>query len=211
MQFNTIQGMIPSTLKSMCSLQNIDLEEVNIGGDIAHLMERIPKCSLNNLQVLVLGDTNITDIIPKSISNFTALSILEISINHLSGSVPVEIGMLKNLTVLHMVNNNLSGVISEDHFSSLTNLKNIDLTHTHLQVMVNSNWELPFDLQAAPQIPNWLRWQKSVSYLNISDTGLIGTKYLTLTKLVREGELSRNTTQNGHENTDANLVATLFS
>jgi Leucine-rich repeat (LRR) protein len=45
MQFNTIQGMMPSMLKSMCSLQNIYLDQVNIGGDIAHLLERIPKCS----------------------------------------------------------------------------------------------------------------------------------------------------------------------
>jgi hypothetical protein len=81
-----------------------------------------------------------------------------------------------------MYDNNFSGVITEDHFSSLTNLKDIDLTHTHVQVMVNSNWKPPFDLQTAsfsscylgPEVPNWLRWQKSVSYLNISDTGLIG-------------------------------------
>ena len=32
-----------------------------------------------------------------------------------------------------------------------------------------------------------------------------------LTKSIRDGELSRNTTKNRHENTDANLVATLFS
>ena len=37
------------------------------------------------------------------------------------------------------------------------------------------------------------------------------TKYQTLTKPIREDELSRNTTKNHHENTDANLVATLFS
>ena len=32
-----------------------------------------------------------------------------------------------------------------------------------------------------------------------------------LTKSIRDGELSRNTTKNCHENTEANLVATLFS
>lgn len=179
---NEIQGMIPSTLNRMCSLQNIYLDGVNISGDIAHLMERIPKCSLNSLQELLLDRTNITGTIIESVSNFTALSILDMSNNHLSGSVPVGIGTLQNLTLLRIRDNGFSGVISEEHFSGLTNLKHIDLTHTHLQVMVGSDWEPPFDLHTAAlsscylgQIHNWLRWQKSISYLNISDTGLIGT------------------------------------
>ncbi|XP_022684821.1 receptor-like protein 12 [Setaria italica] len=182
MESNEIQGMIPSTLNRMCSLQNIYLSQINIGGDIAHLMDRIPKCSLNSLQELFLDRTNITGTIIESVSNFTALSILDISYNHLSGSLPVEIGTLKNLTELIIPGNGFSGVISEEHFSGLTNLKYIDLTDTHLQVMVGSDWEPPFDLHTAylsscylGQIPNWLRWQKSISYLNISDTGLIGT------------------------------------
>ena len=37
------------------------------------------------------------------------------------------------------------------------------------------------------------------------------TKCLTLTKLIRDGYLSWNTTRNPHENTYANLEATLFS
>lgn len=141
MESNEIQGMIPSTLNRMCSLQNIYLSQINIGGDIAHLMDRIPKCSLNSLQELFLDRTNITGTIIESVSNFTALSILDISYNHLSGCLPVEIGMLKNLTELIIPGNGFSGVISEEHFSGLTNLKYIDLTDTHLQVMVGSDWE----------------------------------------------------------------------
>ncbi|RCV38620.1 hypothetical protein SETIT_8G157500v2 [Setaria italica] len=181
MRYNEIQGMIPSTLNRMCSLQSIHLSEVNIGGDIAHLMERIPKCSLNSLQELILDRTNITGTIIESVSDFTALSILDISYNHLSGSLPVEIGTLQNLTELRIRGNGFTGVISEEHFSGLMNLKYIDLTGTHLQVMVGSDWEPPFDLHKAylsscylGQIPNWLRWQESISDLNISDTGLIG-------------------------------------
>jgi hypothetical protein len=37
------------------------------------------------------------------------------------------------------------------------------------------------------------------------------TKYQTLTKSFRDGDLSRNSAKYCHENTDANLVATLFS
>ena len=96
--------------------------------------------------------------------------------------MPMEIGTLKNLTELHIGNNNFSGVISETHFSGLWNLKSIDLSYTYLQVKVDSDWEPPFNLDRAflsschlgLQIPNWLRWQKSISYLEMSDAGLIG-------------------------------------
>lgn len=72
--------------------------------------------------------------------------------------------------------------MTEDHFSGLMNLKYIDLSDTFLQIMVHSDWEPPFKLYAAsfsschlgPKIPNWLRTQKSISSLDISNTGLIG-------------------------------------
>ncbi|CAN6353504.1 unnamed protein product [Urochloa humidicola] len=182
MGWNNIKGMVPSTLKNMCSLQSIYLAETNIGGDITDLIERLPNCSWNSLQELFLFDTNITGTTLKSVLNLTALSVLFIQDNHLSGSVPVEIGTLKYLTALHIGNNSFSGVISEAHFSGLTNLKSIHLSDTNLQVVMDSNWEPPFNLSRAflsslhlgPQVPNWLRWQKSISYLDMSDAGLIG-------------------------------------
>nr|ACE86403.1 Cf2/Cf5-like disease resistance protein [Sorghum bicolor] len=177
-----INGMIPSTLKNMCNLRMIDLIGVNVGGDITDLIERLPNCSWNTLQELLLEETNITGTTLKSLLNLTALSILGIGYNDLRGSVPVEIGTLKNLTKLYVASSSLSGVISEDHFSSLTNLKEIYLSQTYLQVIVGSHWEPPFNLHKAyfssvhlgPQVPNWLRWQSSISELDISDTGLTG-------------------------------------
>jgi len=183
MTWNKIEGMIPSTLKNLCSLQAVYLARNNIGSDVADLIERLPNCSWNSLQELHLIGTNITGTTLKSVLNLTALRTLSLHQNHLSGSVPVEIGTLKYLTELYIGGNSLSGVISEAHFSGLTNLKAIDFSHTYLQVMVDSDWIPPFDLDGAylsschlgPQFPNWLRWQKSISYLEMSDVGLIGT------------------------------------
>ncbi|CAL4903267.1 unnamed protein product [Urochloa decumbens] len=183
MRGNNMEGMIPSTLRKLCSLQMVDLGYNNIGGDVTVLIERLPKCSWNSLQELYLEGSNITGTILKPVANLTALNSLYISNNHLSGSVPVDIGTMENLTYLYIGNNSLSGVISEDHFSALTNLKEIDLSHTNLQVLVDSDWEPPFNLDVAhfsschlgPHIPNWLRWQPSISLLEISDTGLSGT------------------------------------
>jgi len=182
MGWNNIEGMIPATLKNLCSLQSVYLAGNIIGGDVTDLIERLPNCSRNSLQKLILSATNITGTTLKSVLNLTALSILYLQENHLSGYVPVEIGTLKYLTYLHFGGNSLSGVISETHFSGLTNLKSIDFSHNYLQVKVDSDWIPPFDLDRAylsschlgPQIPNWLRWQKSISELEMSDAGLIG-------------------------------------
>ncbi|RCV15547.1 hypothetical protein SETIT_3G064800v2 [Setaria italica] len=173
MRGNNMEGMIPSTLKRLCSLQMIDLS-TNKG--------RLPKCSWNSLQELDLSKANITGTTIKSLLNLTTLNALDISRNHLSGSVPVEIGTLRNLTELCIGHNSFSGVISEDHFSGLTNLNEIDLSQNDLQVMVDSDWEPPFNLQFArfsscylgPQIPNWFRWQSNILILDISDSGLTG-------------------------------------
>ncbi|KAG2624106.1 hypothetical protein PVAP13_3KG103000 [Panicum virgatum] len=181
MGWNSIEGMIPATLKNLCRLQAVYLAENNIGGDVTDLIERLPNCSWNSLQELILFETNITGTL-KSVPNLTALSTLFLMKNHLSGSVPVEIGTLNYLAELHIGNNNFSGVISETHFSGLANLKSIDFSQTYLEVKVDSDWEPPFNLDRAflsschlgPQIPNWLQWQKSISYLVMSDAGLIG-------------------------------------
>ncbi|WVZ95837.1 LOW QUALITY PROTEIN: hypothetical protein U9M48_041551, partial [Paspalum notatum var. saurae] len=179
MEGNDFEGMIPSTLENMCSLRIIGLEYNDISGDMTDLIERIPKCSWNSLQELYLDETNLTGMTLKSLLNLTALTRLHISRNHLSGSVPI--GKLKNLTELLVSYNSLSGVISEDHFSDLENLKAIDLSQTHLQLVVGSHWEPPFSLDTfsschmGQQIPNWLRRQSNILKLSVSDAGLVGT------------------------------------
>jgi Leucine-rich repeat (LRR) protein len=104
---NNIKGMIPSTLKSLCSLQTINLGYNSIGGDITDIIERLPNCSSNKLQDLYLMETNITGMTLRSLLNLTNLSMLDISDNYLSGSVPVDIGTLKQLTELYIDSNSL--------------------------------------------------------------------------------------------------------
>ncbi|KAF8667146.1 hypothetical protein HU200_053334 [Digitaria exilis] len=178
MGWNNMEGMIPSTLENMCSLRSVNLSGNSIGGDITDLIQRLPKCSWNKLQELDLLQANISGATLKSVLNLTALTTLVISSNHLSGSVPVEISTLENLTELYIGSNGFSGVMTEDHFAGLRNLKVIELSE--LQLMVDSDWEPPFHLDYAyfsscnlgPQIPNWLRRQKNILSLDISETGI---------------------------------------
>jgi Leucine-rich repeat (LRR) protein len=99
----------------------IDLGYNGIGGDITDIVERLPNCSWNKLQDLYLMESNITGMTLKSLLNLTNLSMLDVSDNYLSGYVPGEIGALKQLTEFYIASNSFSEVMSEDHFSGLTN------------------------------------------------------------------------------------------
>ncbi|KAF6986836.1 hypothetical protein CFC21_004549 [Triticum aestivum] len=174
--------MIPGTMQNMCNLRSLDLSTNNIDMDIREVIDIIPNCSWKNLQELNLRYANITGTTLQFVSNLTSLTMLDVSDNQLRGSVHVEIGMLTNLTDLYLGNNNLSGVISEDHFASLINLQAIDLSQNNLELIIDSHWVPPFSLDVAsfsschlgPQFPEWLRWQKSIRILDISNNGLVG-------------------------------------
>ncbi|KAF6986834.1 hypothetical protein CFC21_004547 [Triticum aestivum] len=202
---NNVDGMIPGALKKMCNLRSLDLSMNNISTDMKEVIHSIPNCSWKNLQQLILESANIIGTTLQFVSNLTSLNMLEVSHNQLSGSMPVEIGALANLTYLDLQQNNLSGsvpveigkltkltyldlsfnnlsgVMTEDHFVGLMNLKYIDLSENYLEVIVDSHWVPPFNLESAwlsycnlgPKFPKWLQWQKSIRELIIPNTGLV--------------------------------------
>ncbi|XP_047047125.1 receptor-like protein EIX2 [Lolium rigidum] len=179
---NNIKRIIPGTLQNLCNLRSLYLDYSNISVDISEVIQKIPNCSWRNLQELTLAYNNITGTTLNFVSNLTSLRKLDVSDNQLSGSVPVEIGRLANLTELYLGKNEFAGVISENHFIGLMNLKSIDLSYNNLELIIDSRWVPPFNLHLAwftschlgPQFPKWLRWHKSIGWLDISNTGLVG-------------------------------------
>jgi len=99
-QNHKLSGNIPRNLASLCNLRILNFEETNINGDIAKLMERLPKCSWSKLRVLNFYRANLTGEIPVWIGNLSSLVYLDLSANELVGHVPIGIGALRNLTYL---------------------------------------------------------------------------------------------------------------
>ncbi|CAL4962784.1 unnamed protein product [Urochloa decumbens] len=178
LRFNYLTGNIPATLEKLCNLQQLSLVYNNINDDLTNFMERLPKCSWSKLCKLNLHRANLTGQLPIWIGNLTSLSYLDLARNMLSGHVPNGIGALSNLTYLSLSLNNFSGVLSKEHFTSLVNLKFLNLTQNSLKLDFDENWVPPFRLtegnfgscDMGPLFPAWLRFQTGIRKLNISNT-----------------------------------------
>ncbi|CAO2165451.1 unnamed protein product [Urochloa humidicola] len=146
---------------------------------MAEFMDRLPTCTKSKLQVLDLSANNLTGRIPNWIDQWRNLSDLLLSANSLLGSIPLGIGKLVNLKRLYLANNQFNGSITREHTANLKNLEELDLSYNSLHI--NSNWSPTFSLQYAyfartnigPRFPQWLKGQTSVTYLDISDAGIV--------------------------------------
>ncbi|XBH73397.1 hypothetical protein VPH35_100509 [Triticum aestivum] len=173
-------GYIPANLEKLCNLQVLNLDWVNINGDLTTLMERLPRCSWNALREVYLLRANLSGEPPDWIGNLTSLSLLDLYQNMLVGPVPAGIGALGNLAYLDFGLSNLNGVLSTEHFASLMNLEYLDLSHNSLKLDLNGNWVPPFRLDTGyfrscnlgPQFPTWLRWQAGITRLDISNASI---------------------------------------
>ncbi|CAM0877333.1 unnamed protein product [Alopecurus aequalis] len=178
---NNLSGVKLKILENLCNLRVLTLWSNPINQDISQFLEGLPHCAWRKIEVLDMSLTDLTGEIPKWINQWTELSILQLSSNRLEGSVPLEIGMLDKLTQLYLDGNYFNGSISEEHLATLVNLEELDLSYNYLHMMISSNWTPPFILYLAyfpgckmgPHFPLWLKGQRDVIYLDISDAGIV--------------------------------------
>uniref|UniRef100_A0A0E0JKU5 non-specific serine/threonine protein kinase n=1 Tax=Oryza punctata TaxID=4537 RepID=A0A0E0JKU5_ORYPU len=138
---NYLEGSIPSTLKNLCNLQELDLYGINIDAPISELMERLPKCSWNKLRKMDLHNANLTGELPIWIGNLTSLGYLDLSQNMIGGSIPGGVGKLTSLNYLDLSQNMLVGHLPIG-MGYLTSLTILDLSEnrlvSHLPVGIGS-------------------------------------------------------------------------
>ncbi|OEL32298.1 MDIS1-interacting receptor like kinase 1, partial [Dichanthelium oligosanthes] len=174
---NNITCMIPPNWKNLSNLKILDLHYSNIIGDIADLMERLPKCSMDKLYLLDFSYNKISGNLPNWFEPLNSLNCLNLYGNHITGFLPLWIGGLNNLTTLNLGSNRLVGEIYEEHLEGLANLQVLQMSDNSLSLVVSSNWIPSFKLnvislrscQLGPAFPAWIRWQRSISVLDISN------------------------------------------
>ncbi|KAL4183215.1 hypothetical protein AMTRI_Chr11g154040 [Amborella trichopoda] len=121
--------------------------------------------------------------IPLSMGRLTALETLGLGGNDLNGYVPSSLGQLSKLAVLDISSNHLTGLISETHFRDLLNLKILDMSSNSLVFNLSLKWVPPFRVtklnmrsrNLGSQFPNWVKNQREVMYLDLSNTSIFYT------------------------------------
>ncbi|KAM4110890.1 hypothetical protein ACJW30_05G026100 [Castanea mollissima] len=138
--------------------------------------------NLEKLEHLDLGINSLNGPIPSSVGNLSRMRILLLDQNQLNGTIPKSLGLLSKLEALYVGKNSLTGTVDEGHFRKLSKLKYLYMSKAPLFFNVNSNWVPPFQLYHAsmrsikigPNFPSWLQSQKSLSFLDMSMSGISG-------------------------------------
>ncbi|CAH2049703.1 unnamed protein product [Thlaspi arvense] len=163
-----LQSMVPSL-----GLSFLDLSYDSIYGEVPDMLAQ-----LEYLQYLDLSNNKLTGPFPKALGNLSSLWRLAIGNNQLNGTLPMSTGLPSNLKVLDFSSNHFEEIVSELNFATLTKLTFVDISFNSLFFNVNASWIPPFQLEAfvsvsnkmGPSFPAWLRTQKSLGTLTISNS-----------------------------------------
>ncbi|XP_014522840.1 phytosulfokine receptor 2-like [Vigna radiata var. radiata] len=170
------KGLLPD-FSLFSSLERLSLQNTSTVGPL--LFGHLPR-----LKALDLSLNNLNGSLPVfELTKFSSLHFLDLSHNKLSGRLPYSIGQLSNIWFLFISSNELNGDISEEHVSNLSRLKIFDVSKNSLSFNLNPDLVPPFQLVAlyasscvlGYQFPLWLKHQKKLQVLQISNTSIMGS------------------------------------
>lgn len=182
LSLNKITGDICELIEDLTKCCNNSLEELimadnQISGHIPHSLGLLKK-----LRSLHLFLNFIRGPIPASIGSINNLEQLDLSWNQMDGSFPESIKKLTKLTILGLWQNNWQGILSENQLSSLKKLEYFTISSSIKSFTLNLSysWVPPFSLRniqindclLGPKFPAWLKTQKQLSRIILTNVGL---------------------------------------
>ncbi|KAK3419961.1 hypothetical protein EUGRSUZ_G00734, partial [Eucalyptus grandis] len=176
---NRMEGQLLKNSSIFCNLQVLMLSSNKFSGRIFDTKDGALNCR-RNLELLDLSQNSISGPIPDTVGQLLSLTMLNLSFNKLSGNIPESVGQISNLMVMDISNNQLDGIVNQLHFANLTNLIVLNIYSNRLVINVSASWVPPFQIQeilmssckVGPEFPNWLRTQKEVSILDMSNASI---------------------------------------
>ncbi|KAH7674542.1 Non-specific serine/threonine protein kinase protein [Dioscorea alata] len=178
-----MSGNILIELKNLCKLQTLNLGYMNIKHRFSDLGVIFSGCMKDNLQELRLYGNTLMGHLPSWIGNLTSLRCLGLSQNSLYGPLPQSLWQLSALQKLHLGSNAFNGTVTETDLHDFTRLESLDIAFNALVLNVSINWVPPFQLKGldmsgrpvGPAFPAWLRTQKTLVRLFLSQAGISDT------------------------------------
>ncbi|KAI3442758.1 Potassium transporter [Psidium guajava] len=171
----SLRGKIHPAITKLKHLKFLDLSFNNFSGYLPNQFG-----NFKDLEFLYLSKSLISGPIPATVGQLSSLRYLDLSFNNLSGNIPESIGRLSNLEEIDIGYNRLDGVVNELHFVNLTSLTSLILGSNELVINVSGSWVPPFQINSilllnckvGPKFPNWLRTQRNISQLVMSNASI---------------------------------------
>ncbi|KAK7380601.1 hypothetical protein VNO78_33116 [Psophocarpus tetragonolobus] len=178
-QSNTIEGGIPKSFGNACALLMLDMSDNRLSEELPMIIYHLSGCTRYSLEILYLDTNAINGTLP-NLSIFLSLQDLYLYGNKLNGEVPKDIQFPPQLKRLYLQSNFLKGVLSDYHFTNMSQLHTLDLSDNSLALTFTPNWVLPFKLTnirlrscvLGPTFPKWLQTQNDLQQLDISNAGI---------------------------------------
>ncbi|KAK4418917.1 Receptor-like protein 6 [Sesamum alatum] len=158
LRYCSFSGPIPSSIKNLTQLVNLDLSTNQFVGSVPSF------AFLKNLEWIDLSGNRLTGRIPDNLwEGLEKLEFLDLSQNSLEGELPASLFDLPSLKAIHLSNNSFSGVIRDSLNSSSSPLEDLELNL--------NNFEGP--------IPQFLFELQNLSSLCLSSNKFKGSLQLT--------------------------------
>ncbi|KAF3432986.1 hypothetical protein FNV43_RR24088 [Rhamnella rubrinervis] len=182
LSYNKWNQLMSQVLDSLSGCVSDTLESLSIsrGSIYGHLTKQIGKFkALTNLDLYA---NSISGPIPVSWRNLSSLTSLNLAYNHFNETLPEIYGQFLELKFFHISGNLLEGIVTEIPFANMTKLTSFWASGNRLTLKVGRDWIPPFQLDSldmgswhlGPRFPLWLRSQKTLTSLGLSNTGLEG-------------------------------------
>ncbi|CAI9290204.1 unnamed protein product [Lactuca saligna] len=173
---NMLDG-IPKYLGNLCSLEYFAFDNNSAVVNFPDFLSKLSGCTSLTLQELYARRNQFKGSLPDFIQNFSSLSFLGLSDNHMNGTISEKLWELPKLKKIDVSQNYLSGAISEnigkskariinlsknplqgvpsaDHMSNLSSVEQLDLSSCNL----------------GPHFPKWIQKLENLTLLDISST-----------------------------------------
>lgn len=172
LSMNNISGTLPKSMGNLCKLGNLLLGNNFINGAIDDLVNGLSSCRGNKKS---MRSSSVLE-------DMSGLFNLDLTNNRFNGTIPESIGRLAKLRMLQLQENSFVGTLTENHFVNLTDLFYMDLSYNLLQLNVTEDWVPSFYVTAllmcscriGPTFPAWLKTQRSLSLICLSEAGISG-------------------------------------